>query len=104
MSLKNRYDVIIEKLNNKVNNSIQFTSDLILNNILVSRDFIYFYEGKQRECRITLSYYKHTNSLWAYATNAPKTSEIHLYTWLSERINWISLCRYLIEWDKKWKK
>ena len=91
------YNSVIEKLNKETNYSVKFTSDTILNNILISRDLNYIYKWNIEECRITISYYKHINDLWPYSTFALKSNKIHLYTGLSKRVNWKSLCRYLIE-------
>ena len=44
LDLKNHYDRVVESLNNRVNNTIVFTSPLILNNIIVSRDMKYIFE------------------------------------------------------------
>lgn len=100
LDLKNHYDRVVESLNNRVNNTIVFTSPLILNNIIVSRDMKYIFEWNNHICRFSLSYYLHEEEMKrAQKYWVSKTDKINLYVgFYDNRKEW-QLCKDLIQKD-----
>jgi hypothetical protein len=68
------FNELTNDFSNKVDDNFKFTTPLILNHIIASRDFKYIYEWKAYECRLTISYYD---------KNMKKTDTINMYVWLS---------------------
>ena len=60
--------------------TLEYVSPKILNNIFVSRDFKYKRDGVVRLCRITISYYENPNPNQTYATTAIKQDSLQFYT------------------------
>lgn len=100
LDLKNHYDKVVKSLNNRVNNTIVFTSPLILNNIIVSRDLKYIFEWNNHMCRFSLSYYLHEEEMKrAQKSWVSKTDKINLYVWFYDNRSEWQLCKDLIQKD-----
>lgn len=89
IELNAKFDYLIDSFNKSVDNSLIVKTEKIRNHIFISQDFSYQFEGEQRDCRVTISYYLHT---WeAYQKEAPRIDELQLYTGLDKGI-----CRSII--------
>lgn len=96
--LKNEYDSIITNINSKVDKPIVFTADTILNNIIASGEFKYYYKWIEDNCRVSVSFHQYEEKYWSFQKKAKKDLELNMYIWVSViQENGFSLCKNMID-------
>lgn len=92
IKLKVTFSQVINSFEAYISQDLEPISWYRLNHIYVAQDYKYFFEGWEKRCRVTLSYYEHGSDMWAFAIASEKWKDISIYTWLDKN----DLCKKLI--------